>query len=87
MNDQQTVQMNALRDKLNALIDNHCSIADKRGSSHFSVCDIAPYYGWDKDYYVHRSTIIDKFRNLGYGVDVQVRHGVIDITITKPIVL
>ena len=71
--------MKELKEKLNKNISYHVERVAKTGSSSFSTCD---YSGWDKDIWNYRHSIVDKLIDLGFNVDSQMNHGVLDITIT-----
>jgi hypothetical protein len=71
--------MKELKEKLNKNISYHVDRVNEKGSSSFSTCD---YSGWDKDIWNYRHSIVDKLIDLGFNVDSQMNHGVLDITIT-----
>jgi hypothetical protein len=71
--------MKELKEKLNKVIFKQVEMVNKYGSNTLSTCD---HYNWDKDIWNHRYSIIDKFIDLGFNVDSQMNHGVLDITIT-----
>jgi len=70
----------SLTQKLQDKIDYECKYADRDGSTRFSVCD---HYSWDRDFWMHRNTIIDAIRNRGYSVSISSKWGVTDIDVTK----
>jgi hypothetical protein len=78
------MEIKAVQEKLQNIVNTLCEQADESGSSTFSTCD---HSNWDKDYWVHRYTITDAIRNRGYKVNGYVKHGVTDYVITKPIQL
>jgi hypothetical protein len=55
---------------------------EKEGKTLLSVCN-AP--NWDADEWAHRQEIIDTFKSNGCQVSTATNHGVLDITITKPL--
>ena len=71
--------MKELKEKLNKVISKQVEMVNKYGSNTLSTCD---HYNWDKDIWNHRYSIVDKLIDLGFNVDSQVNHGVLDITIT-----
>lgn len=73
-----------IQEKIQEKINSEASYADKEGSTSFSVCD-AWYYGWDKDFWNHRHTIMDALRKRGYQVSSKTNHGVLDITVVNPL--
>ena len=75
-----------VKEKLLSKVEEMKRDVEERGSAKLSVCD-AHWYGWDKDYWLHRQAIIDKLRKDGYSVHVSVKHGVTDIEVTQEIVL
>jgi hypothetical protein len=72
------------QEKIQGIIDSLASEADADGYSKLSVCD-AYYYGWDKDYWIHKQNIIDALKKRGYNVSSKTNHGVLDIIIVKQI--
>ena len=76
--------MKELKDKLNQIINKRIEVVNKHGSCTLSACD---HYNWDKDIWNHRHSIIDKFIDLGFNVESQMNHGVLDITITADLKL
>ena len=71
--------MKELKEKLNKVISKQVEMVNKYGSNTLSTCD---HYNWDKDIWNYRNSIVDKLIDLGFNVDSQVNHGVLDITIT-----
>ena len=71
--------MKELKEKLNKVISKQIEIVNKHGSNTLSTCD---HYNWDRDIWNHRNSIVDKLIDLGFNVDSQMNHGVLDITIT-----
>ena len=71
--------MKELKEKLNKVISKQVEMVNKYGSNTLSTCD---HYNWDRDIWNHRHSIIDKLIGLGFNVDSQMNHGVLDITIT-----
>ena len=71
--------MKELKEKLNQIINRQVELVTEKGSSSFSTCD---HYNWDRDTWNYRHSIIDKLIDLGFNVDSQMNHGVLDITIT-----
>jgi len=71
--------MKELKEKLNKVISKQIEIVNKYGSNTLSTCD---HYNWDRDIWNHRYSIVDKLIDLGFNVDSQMNHGVLDITIT-----
>jgi len=71
--------MKELKEKLNKVISKQVEMVNKYSSNTLSTCD---HYNWDKDIWNHRHFIIDKLIDLGFNVDSQMNHGVLDITIT-----
>ena len=71
--------MKELKEKLNKVISKQIEIVNKYGSNTLSTCD---HYNWDRDIWNHRYSIVDKLIDLGFNVDTQMNHGVLDITIT-----
>ena len=76
--------MKELKEKLNQIINKRIEVVNKHGSCTLSTCD---HYNWDKDIWNHRHSIIDKFIDLGFNVESQMNHGVLDITITTDLKL
>jgi len=76
--------MKELKEKLKTNIKYHIDRVAEKGSSSFSTCD---YSGWDKDIWNYRHSIVDKLIDLGFNVDSQMNHGVLDITITANVEL
>ena len=72
------------QEKLQQKINSECEYADRKGTSHFSVCD---HSSWDRDLWTYRQDIIDAIIKRGYSVSVSIRWGVTDIEIRKPIEL
>jgi len=73
-----------LTEKLSEKIEFESRYVEKDGTTRFSVCD---HYNWDRDFWSHRHTLIQAFKDRGYDVYVSVRWGVTDIDITKKITL
>ena len=71
--------MKELKEKLNKVISKQVEMVNKYGSNTLSTCD---HYNWDKDIWNYRNSIIDKLIDLGFNVDSQMNHGVLDITTT-----
>ena len=71
--------MKELKEKLNKVIFKQVEMVNKYGSNTLSTCD---HYNWDKDIWNYRNSIVDKLIDLGFNVDSQMNHGVLDITIT-----
>lgn len=71
-----------LEQKISDKIEYECKYADRDGSTRFSVCD---HYNWDRDFWMHRHTIIDAIKSKGYSVYVSSKWGVTDIDVTKNI--
>ena len=71
--------MKELKEKLNKVISKQVEMVNKYGSNTLSACD---HYNWDKDIWNYRNSIIDKLIDLGFNVDSQMNHGVLDITTT-----
>ena len=71
--------MKGLKEKLNKVISKQVEMVNKYGSNTLSTCD---HYNWDKDIWNYRNSIVDKLIDLGFNVDSQMNHGVLDITIT-----
>jgi len=71
--------MKQLKEKLNKVISKQVEMVNKYGSNTLSTCD---HYNWDKDIWNYRNSIVDKLIDLGFNVDSQMNHGVLDITIT-----
>jgi hypothetical protein len=71
--------MKELKEKLNKVISEQIEIVNKYGSNTLSTCD---HYNWDRDIWNYRHSIVDKLIDLGFNVDSQMNHGVLDITIT-----
>jgi len=76
--------MKELKEKLNKVISKQVEMVNKYGSNTLSTCD---HYNWDKDIWNYRNSIIDKLIDLGFNVDSQMNWGVLDITITKELVI
>ena len=76
-----------VQEKLQKVIDKHSKWADRDGKSHLAVCSSAPSYGWDADEWHHRNAMMDAWRKRGYQVSSKTNHGVLDISIIKPITL
>ena len=68
-----------LKEKLRFFIQKQIEQVYRKGSSRFETCD---HYNWDKDIWNYRNSIVDKLIDLGFNVDSQMNHGVLDITIT-----
>jgi len=77
----------SVQEKLQKRIENISKYVEKDGRSHLAVCSCAPSYGWDADEWHHRNAIMDAFRKRGYLVSSETNHGVLDISIVKPMVL
>ena len=71
--------MKELKEKLNKVISKQVEMVNKYGSNTLSTCG---HYNWDKDIWNYRNSIVDKLIDLGFNVDSQMNHGVLDITIT-----
>lgn len=67
-------------EKLKNFIDNELEYVERDGSTTFSCCD---HPNWDQDIWNFRDQIRDSIIKKGYIVNSIVRHGVLDITITK----
>ena len=76
--------MKELKEKLNQIINRQIELVNRFGSNTLSTCD---HYNWDKDIWRHRHSIVDKLIDLGFNVESQMNHGVLDITITAKIEL
>jgi len=76
--------MKELKEKLNQIINKRIEVVNKYGSCTLSTCD---HYNWDRDIWDYRHFIVDNFMDLGFNVDSQMNHGVLDITITKELEL
>jgi len=76
--------MKELKEKLNKVISKQIEIVNKYGSNTLSTCD---HYNWDRDIWNHRYSIVDKLIDLGFNVDSQMNHGVLDITISAKLEL
>ena len=76
--------MKELKEKLNTIINRQIELVNRFGSNTLSTCD---HYNWDKDIWRHRHSIVDKLIDLGFNVESQMNHGVLDITITAKIEL
>lgn len=75
-----------IEQKLQEFVDNLAQAAETNGSSHFSTSD-SYYYGWDKDLWNHRHSIIEALKGRGFIVEVSTKWEVTDINIIKPIKL
>ena len=73
-----------LKVKLIKIVDGACADADTYGDKTIHTCNMLGY-GWDRDIWNYRDTIIKAIKNRGYNVDVSVNWGVTDITITPKI--
>lgn len=71
--------MKELKEKLNQIIDRQVELVNRFGSNTLSTAD---HYNWDRDIWNYRHSIVDKLIDLGFNVDSQMNHGVLDITIT-----
>jgi hypothetical protein len=76
--------MKELKEKLNKVISKQVEMVNKYGSNTLSTCD---HYNWDRDIWNHRYSIIDKLIDLGFNVESQMNHEVLDITITADLKL
>ena len=76
--------MKELKEKLNKVISKQVEMVNKYGSNTLSTCD---HYNWDRDIWNHRYSIVDKLIDLGFNVESQMNHGVLDITITADLKL
>ena len=76
--------MKELKEKLNKVISKQVEMVNKYGSNTLSTCD---HYNWDRDIWNHRYSIVDKLIDLGFNVESQMNHGVLDITITTDLKL
>lgn len=76
--------MKELKEKLNTIINRQIELVNRFGSNTLSTCD---HYNWDKDIWRHRHSIVDKLIDLGFNVESQMNHGVLDITITADLKL
>ena len=76
--------MKELKEKLNKVISKQVEMVNKYGSNTLSTCD---HYNWDRDIWNHRYSIVDKLIDLGFNVESQINHGVLDITITADLKL
>ena len=68
--------------ELNKIVESLCKKSD---FFTFSVCNIAPYYGWSEIEYMYRDEIVQILRGKGYSVTEEVNHGVIDYRCKKKI--
>lgn len=73
-----------VKQKLIDFAENQIKWADKNGSTRFDTCN---GFGWDKDIWNHKNSIMDYIRNKGYNVSSKTNHGVLDVYIVKPITL
>ena len=73
-----------VKKKLQNYVESIAVNVEEDGKYHFEVCNLAPGYGWDEDYYKHRSDIMSALRKRGYTVFSKTNFGVIDIDVTKP---
>ena len=78
--------MKELKEKLNQVINKQIEQVNKYGSNVLSTCE-QNWNGWDKDVWNYRHSIVDKLIDLGFNVDSQTNHGVLDITITAKLEL
>ena len=78
--------MDKLKEKLNKVCNLHAECANETGSSTLSVCDMYGY-GWDRDLWIHRYSIIRKLESMGFQISQSLKWDVLDITITKEIEL
>jgi len=74
----------SLEEKLQECVNSQCEYAESNGSTRLSTCSAR---NWDKDVWNHRGAIIDAIRSRGYRVSEETNFGVLDITITKKVVL
>ncbi|MHA2010009.1 MAG: hypothetical protein ACXACY_13010 [Candidatus Hodarchaeales archaeon] len=76
--------MEKIREKLLDTVDMLMRVCDERGKSNLATCN---HYNWDQDIYNYRHEIVKKLRSNGYNVGMETNWGVIDIIVTKKIVL
>lgn len=76
--------MKEIENKLKKYVEELADYADKNGRTGFSTCS-ASYYGWDRDIWAHRHSIIEALRKRGFQVSSSVNHGVTDVEIVKPL--
>jgi hypothetical protein len=74
-----------VQEKIQNKVDKLAEEVEKDGSAHFEVCSKAPSYGWDKDYWDHKETIMGAMKKRGYKVSSKTNWEVLDIDIVKPI--
>jgi len=75
-----------IQEKLQETVDYITERTEDVGSTILSVCKDS-HYGWDKDEWTHRNTIINALKTKGYNVSQETNHGVLDITIYKHVEL
>lgn len=73
-----------IKNKLTAFADKQIKWVEENGSGSFSTCN---YSGWDYDIWNHKHSIMDYIRSKGYTVTSKTNHGVLDVSIVKPIKL
>jgi len=71
-----------IQEKLQAKINDLAGEVEKYSTTRFSVCD---HYNWDRDFWAHKSAMVEALAGRGYTVSKEIKWGVIDYTITKPV--